>query len=623
MSTTRSYVVSLLSAQALFFSACLATDPPSTVEENNTTNNMVNNANNTNNTNNENNDNNLNNNPDPNNQLPVAAPGLSRQVTVMEEVILDGSGSYDPDGDKLLFSWVLVGPDGSAASLNDASAAITRFTPDVVGDYTATLVVNDGKANSAAAAVRITAKAVQQPNTPPVADAGINRSAVVGSAVMLDGSASSDADGDPLTYKWDIPTKPPGSSATITGDTSAKPSLSLDAEGIYLVRLIVSDGKVSGTPATVTITATAAPPVNQAPTARAGADRTVEAGTVVNLDGASSADPDGDNLSYRWMLTSPNGSSSMLSSAANAQTQFTPDIAGTYRASLVVNDGELDSNPAVVTITATKNNVAPVASAGNDQFVGVGSTITLDGSGSRDADGDNLSYRWSLTPPAGSSASLTSATAIKPSFVADRQGSYTITLVVNDGQVDSAPATIVITADSACLRISEYIEGSSNNKAFEVHNCGANPVDLSNFILCLVSNTNTTCNSTATFPIVLQANQVYAICNSSTSPMPAACTGATGTTSGLASFNGDDRLVIYEDRNRDGKVDATDPVMDAFGEILVRPGTTIWADKTYRRCSSAAYLGASAFDVLSYYQDAMMVDDFTNLGVAPNPTGCP
>lgn len=89
----------------------------------------------------------------------------------------------------------------------------------------------------------------------------------------------------------------------------------------------------------------------------------------------------------------------------------------------------------------------PIADAGPDQSVLTGSLVTLDGSGSSTANGINPSYRWSLTSmPAGSAATLSDPTAVNPTFTADLDGSYVVSLVVNDGQKDSALNTVTITA---------------------------------------------------------------------------------------------------------------------------------------------------------------------------------
>ena len=81
------------------------------------------------------------------NQPPTADVSVpSSTVDVETQVTLDGSGSSDPDGDDLTFSWSLDTPSNSSASLSDASAEQPTFTPDEAGDYTATLEVSDGDA---------------------------------------------------------------------------------------------------------------------------------------------------------------------------------------------------------------------------------------------------------------------------------------------------------------------------------------------------------------------------------------------------------------------------------------------------------------------------------------------
>ncbi|MDH3491461.1 MAG: PKD domain-containing protein [Gammaproteobacteria bacterium] len=110
----------------------------------------------------------------------------------------------------------------------------------------------------------------------------------------------------------------------------------------------------------VDLTADVVTPENRAPMANAGDDATVDAGESVMLDGSGSTDPESDELTYSWTLEAPMGSSAVLDDASSATPGFTADMAGSYVAVLVVNDGTEDSSTAdEVVITAEEAAQAP------------------------------------------------------------------------------------------------------------------------------------------------------------------------------------------------------------------------------------------------------------------------
>ncbi len=85
----------------------------------------------------------------PTNQAPSAEADADAQtIDVGQQVTLDASGSSDPDGDNLSFSWNLNSPSGSSSQLSDDQAENPTFTPDVAGDYVATVTVSDGNGES-------------------------------------------------------------------------------------------------------------------------------------------------------------------------------------------------------------------------------------------------------------------------------------------------------------------------------------------------------------------------------------------------------------------------------------------------------------------------------------------
>jgi hypothetical protein len=202
-----------------------------------------------------------------------------------------------------------------------------------------------------------------------------------------------------------------------------------------------SNSITSGNTQTITITQEANT-TNNAPIANAGPDQSVFEGITVSLDGSTSSDPDGTQLSFKW--TAPSVIS--LNSETTAKPTFiAPEVTQdeTYTFSLVVNDGAIDSPVDQVVITVKNVNKAPIANAGSDQSVNEGTTVSLDGLASSDPDGTQLSYKW--TAPSG--INLNSESAAKPTFIVPevmRDTAFTFLLVVNDGKVDSEVDQVVI-----------------------------------------------------------------------------------------------------------------------------------------------------------------------------------
>ncbi|PAU95651.1 hypothetical protein CK503_00885 [Aliifodinibius salipaludis] len=95
----------------------------------------------------------------PTNGAPTAVADADAQtIDVGQQVTLDASSSSDPDGDNLSFVWSLNGPSGSSSQLSDDQAESPTFTPDVAGDYVATVTVSDGNGESDQDDVTITAE---------------------------------------------------------------------------------------------------------------------------------------------------------------------------------------------------------------------------------------------------------------------------------------------------------------------------------------------------------------------------------------------------------------------------------------------------------------------------------
>jgi hypothetical protein len=365
---------------------------------------------------------------------PVANAGPNETVPLARLVILNGSGSTNPSGvGTLTYSWTLTSfPAGSSASLGHSSTAFATFIVDVPGSYTVQLTVSNGVASSSASVT------VSTLHTPPVANPGHNQAVTVDATVVLNGTGSTSADGQPLTYAWTLVLRPAGSTAALMGADTVSPTFVVDKDGVYQVQLIVNDGLASS-PSTVTITTQ-----TTAPVANAGPHQVVNVSAAVQLNGAGSTDANGLPLTYLWSLVSvPPGSTATLDNPTAVNPMFTVDRGGIYIAQLIVNNGKLSSNPATVTIT-TQALLAPAANAGQNRTVALGGLVMLSGSGT-DSQNLPLAFQWSLiSKPLGSAASLSSAAIPDPTFVADRTGTYVAQLIVNNGLLRSTPSTVTI-----------------------------------------------------------------------------------------------------------------------------------------------------------------------------------
>ena len=295
-------------------------------------------------------------------------------------------------------------------------------------------------------------------NTDPEADAGDDATVNAGGMISLDGTGSSDDEGDISTYAW---TRPAGATGTLTDADTSTPDFTAAAlspgaaDVTHVFTLTVTDEADATAIDTVTIT------VNAPPLANAGADATVNAGGTIALDGTGSSDTTG-TLNYAW--TRPAGAAGSLTDANTATPDFTaatlaPGVADvTHVFTLTVTDaGATDgvrlTDTATVTITV---NAPPLAHAGVDATVNAGGTISLDGTGSSDMTG-SLAYAW--TRPAGATGTLTDANTATPDFTAARLSpgaadvTHVFTLTVTDaGATDGVrltdTATVTITVNA-------------------------------------------------------------------------------------------------------------------------------------------------------------------------------
>ncbi len=177
-----------------------------------------------------------------------------------------------------------------------------------------------------------------------------------------------------------------------------------------------------------------------------------QVGQTVSLAATATAKDCDDALVYTWMAESspeddvsfePNGS------AEAAETTFVPGSEGLYVFSVTACSGETCESSDPVGLDVSSDNEHPVADAGDDQESKPGVEVNLDGSGSYDPEGSDLSYSWSFqilpSTSALTDAEIADADTATASFLPDELGVYKLALVVSDGAAESAPDSVQIT----------------------------------------------------------------------------------------------------------------------------------------------------------------------------------
>lgn len=360
-------------------------------------------------------------------------------------VVLDGTPSTDAEGDALTFSWTQVTTVGEPVNLEDADAAVARFTaPDVPARLFFQLVVSDGDQASTPFVVRV--DVALEPNSQPRAAATSESiTAVIGDTVVLDGSASSDADGDSLVFRWSQ-VESGALPVNVTGaDTAAASFTAPDTPATLFFQLVVNDGREDSVPFIVRVDIVLPP--NERPVAVGAAESiTVFANDPVVLDGTDSIDGDGDALTYRWSQVE--GELVNLVGADEPVASFTaPPLAGTLFFRLVVSDDVENSIPFLVRVDVLERpNLPPnVVLTASVLTVDVSDTVVMDASASTDPEGRSLSFRWEQVENGSVPVNVNGAVTSVASFVApDTAARLFFRLIVSDGAVEAPPAVVQV-----------------------------------------------------------------------------------------------------------------------------------------------------------------------------------
>ena len=353
------------------------------------------------------------------NRAPATTAGGPYAGSVGTPVAFLASAS-DADGDPLSYQWNFG--DGMAG----AGAAPTHAYK-TAGTYAIAVTVSDGRGGSAAATTQAVITAPNRPPTVTIAGpyAGFNGSPLVISAT------GSDPDGDTLGYVWDFG----------DGGSGVGPNVNhtFGSIGSYIVTVTVNDGR--GGTASASATASVAQ-ANRAPHAAVGGPYTGQARTRIAFNASSSADPDGDSLTYSWEFGDG-------TTGAGASPNHGYAAAGNYTVKVTVEDGrggrDVATASVAVTAAAIAINQQPVSRPGGPYSGEAGRVLALNGSASSDPDADSLTYGWDF-------GDGSQGTGSAPAHEYASAGVYPITLTVGDGQGHTHAATTSATIAPAADR---------------------------------------------------------------------------------------------------------------------------------------------------------------------------
>ncbi len=297
-------------------------------------------------------------------------------------------------------------------------------------------------------------------------------------------------------------------------------------------------------------------------------------GTAIDVIGTAGTTFAKDTTLVR-VNTVLNGTTTYNSSEWDSYSQDT----FTYLGSHSLGGGSTNNPPTVINAVADQS-----ATVGTDLLVGASTTF-------EDVDGDTLTLSAVSSNTTIATVSVSGTTVTVTPLV---EGSATITVTADDGKGGTVDDNFVVTVSASSstsndLYFSEYIEGSSYNKALEIYNGTGSTIDLSTYTIAQ-SNTG----SVITLSGTLAPGDVFVVAHSSASSTIRAV--ADMTTSSI-SYNGDDAVTLKNDGI----------AIDVIGTA----GVSFGQDKTLVRKATVTD-GTTTYDANEW--DSYAKDTFTYLG---------
>ena len=282
-------------------------------------------------------------------------------------------------------------------------------------------------------------------NTSPVAIAGSDQFVTGNSIVTLDGSSSSDIDGDSISYKW---IQSDGTTVSLSNNeqqlvTFESPIVSEDV--LLTFSLTVTDEHGSKSEDEIVITVEK---YNSEPVAIAGQDIEVPETTVALLDATQSYDPEENDITFSWsQIEGPTVEILGIDLANASFVAPVVDVDTTIKISLTVTDSVGSFSTDEIVILVKNQNKLPKSNAGDNQDVYSNALVTLDGVGSEDRDGALIEFHWEQISgdivAINNSDSLI-ATFVSPKVLEDSILEFQLTVTDADGAKDTDIVAVTV-----------------------------------------------------------------------------------------------------------------------------------------------------------------------------------
>jgi len=335
------------------------------------------------------------------NTPPVANAGKDIELCLEDsnqpyKIQFNGSRSRDPDNDRLSYTWDFG--DGTTAEGRTVTKTYLKG-----GEYKVKLTVDD---NSGSSCSKDIDSILVDLNRAPQVDAGDNIEACMGQEVLFKGKVDSE-DGDILTL-WNF-----GDGESANGIEARH---IYREGGIYDVIFVADNRKgTSCSKASDNIKVN----INTSPNAKISGTKRGCVSTKFLFDATDSSDPNNDSLNYTWDFGDG------LTKEGSSKVKHNYAKGGDYKVTVTVNDGKgLECSSSLASMMV-KVNTPPIADAGPNLVCCQGAESLFDASGSRDPDGDGLTYLWNF-------GDGEIAEGVKVTHVYTKGGTYKVALRVVD-----------------------------------------------------------------------------------------------------------------------------------------------------------------------------------------------